>query len=249
MEPPGRECPNRHIVNTGLIQGFLQSSVQLRLMLVDCQHPPVLMTQCKLNQAVLVGLKAGRMAQLPPELHIFRGGEGGQHLPGLDQLFLNPRNPCQHLESRLQVVFLDGSDGCLQLMENQLHPQFTHLVDDDKQHFIVVSRQTLLTVQDPVQMKIVPVGHLLAEIRVNSLFRYSFSVIGHGFLPLLTPILQNTRQCFPEKENGAPEGVYILKSKNIRRVKLKNGVPRIQSERMRKRDQRITRFPLIHSPA
>jgi hypothetical protein len=98
------------------------------------------------------------------EVEVFARRQGGQHVPCLDELRHDAANARQHLEGRRQVVVSDMSDRRLELVNGQLHPQLGRLVLDDEEHLVVVAGQRMLRIEQPVEMQIVAIAHLTAEI-------------------------------------------------------------------------------------
>ena len=54
-------------------------------------------------------------------------------------------------------------------MDEEFHPQLTHLVDDDEEHLIMLLRQAFLRSQEPVEAQISAIGHGVLEVPVDVL--------------------------------------------------------------------------------
>ena len=94
-----------------------------------------------------------------------------QHVPGVDQLLHDPAHPGQHLERLRQFVARDAGDGRAQLVQHQLHPQLARLVLDDEQHLVVRRRQRVLRREHLVEVQVVAVGHVAAEVELRAFVR------------------------------------------------------------------------------
>src|ERR1019366_9268898 len=70
----------------------------------------------------------------------------------------------EHLEGALQLVFGDGLNRGLKLVQQQLHPQLADLVLDDEEHLVVSAGAALLRPEHDVEMQVVAVAHVAAEV-------------------------------------------------------------------------------------
>src|SRR5580693_4656499 len=64
----------------------------------------ILITDKKLDHAVLPGLEARRLPKQSPKLRVLAGRHRAKHIPSRVELLEDPGYPRQCLESRLQVV-------------------------------------------------------------------------------------------------------------------------------------------------
>ena len=94
------------------------------------------------------------------KLRILDRGQRGQHGPLFEQLALDVLDPGQPLQRRWQVVGGDEGSGRTQLVNEQLEPQLGHLVLDDEQHLVVVSRHRVLGAEQMVQIQVASIGLL-----------------------------------------------------------------------------------------
>src|SRR5690606_18983825 len=72
---------------------------------------------------------------------------------------------------------MDIVDSCLQFMQDQLHPQFRYLVDDNKQGFVMMATDAILCRQELVQMKIVTICHAFLKICADILLSGSGDIL------------------------------------------------------------------------
>jgi hypothetical protein len=73
------------------------------------------------------------------------------------------------LKAGRQLVARHVADGGAQLVQHQLHPQLAGLVLHDEQHLVVRGRQRLLRAEDGVQLQVVAVAHVGAEVELGAL--------------------------------------------------------------------------------
>jgi len=130
----------------------------------------LLVPERKLDQPILRRLKSGGLPQGIAEVRIVTRGHGGQHVPRLDELRLDPAHSRQVLECRLQVIGDDEPSRGRQLVQGQLHPQLGCLVDDDEEQLVMTVGARLLGSEQFVELEVIAVTHGFGEIgmRVGS---------------------------------------------------------------------------------
>ena len=79
--------------------------------------------------------------------------------------------PGEHLEGALQLVARDRGDRRAQLVQHQLHPQLAGLVLDDEQHLVVRAASAVLRAEHRVEVQVVAVAHVAAEVDLGALRR------------------------------------------------------------------------------
>ncbi len=157
------------VVERGRLVGGLHLREQIRPVRVRLEHRRVLVAQRELDAAVLVALEAARLREVGPDGAVLGRCHRGQHVPGMDQLFHDLGHAREHLEGRRQVALGDMVDRGAQLVQHELHPQLAGLVLHDEEHFIVVGRERLLRIQDRVELQVVAIAHVAAEIELRAL--------------------------------------------------------------------------------
>ncbi len=117
-----------------------QPGVPLRLVLVVAHHRRVLVAQHEFENPVLRRLKPGRLAEYVPKLRVFARRQCVQNLPLVVQLVLNMPHTGEILDGWTQRIPPQVLDSAIQLVNQQLDPQFSDLVLNDEQHLVVVRR-------------------------------------------------------------------------------------------------------------
>ena len=134
------------------------------------EHRGIFVAHGEFDAAVLEALKTAGVAQVRADGAVLGRCHGGQHVPGMDQLLHDPGDPCQLLEGRIEFVRRDVMHGSRQLVQHQLHPQLAGLVLHNEQQFVVIGRQRLLRIQDGVELQVVAVAHVTAEVELGLFF-------------------------------------------------------------------------------
>ena len=104
-------------------------------------------------------MKAAGVGKVGPNGAVLGRCHGGQHVPGVDELFHDFADSGEFFKRVAELVFGHISNRGAQLVQHQLHPQLAGLVLNDEQHFIVVWRAWLLRAQQFVEMQVVAIGH------------------------------------------------------------------------------------------
>ena len=73
------------------------------------------------------------------------------------------------LKEGAKLIAAHALDDGVQFVQHQPNPQFRYLVHDDEQHLIVLARQRLLRIQQPVEPKILAIGERTAQVPVHAL--------------------------------------------------------------------------------
>ena len=131
---------------------------------VRLQHLGVLVAEAELDHPVLPALEAAARGERRAHRRVLGRRHRRQHVPGVDQLLHDLAHPGEHLEGALQLVGGDRGDRRLELVQQQLHPQLADLVLDDEQHLVVRVRAALLRAEHRVEMEVVAVAHVAAEV-------------------------------------------------------------------------------------
>ena len=136
-------------------------------MRVRLQHRRVLVAEQELDLPVLPALEAAARRERGPDRRVLGRRHRREHVPGVDHLLHDLADAREHLEGALQLVARDRADGRAQLVQEQLHPQLGHLVLDDEQHLVVRARAQVLRAEHLVEMEVVAVAHLAAEVELR----------------------------------------------------------------------------------
>ena len=131
------------------------------------QHLGVLVAEAELDHPVLPALEAAARGERGTHRRVLGRRHRRQHVPGVDQLLHDLAHPGEHLEGAVQLVGRDRGDRRLELVQQQLHPQLAHLVLDDEQHLVVRARAALLRAEHGVEMEVVAVAHVAAEVHLG----------------------------------------------------------------------------------
>jgi hypothetical protein len=145
------------------------------------QHGGVAVAAGKLDQPVLPGLEARRLAKVVTEGGIVRRCHGAQHVPCRVQLLHDARHAGEHLEGRLQGACRDGRTRSADFVEGEFHPQFGGLVLDDEQEFVMGGAKRPLRGQDMVERKVVTVGHAPVKRHLRA---FTGGIVGLGHFSL-----------------------------------------------------------------
>ena len=148
-------------------------------------HVAVLVAELELEQAVLQRLETRRPAERVPERRVFERRERRQHAPRAEQLFLQPRDARQHLERGVEIVAAHALEHVVELVQEQPHPQFGHLVDDDEQHLVLLDGIGLLCVEQLVELQVFAIGLGSAQVPVHAFVLEIDFVVGHRVPNLL----------------------------------------------------------------
>jgi len=132
--------------------------------LVGLEHDGILVAQQDLDAPVLRALKTAAAGAIGPEGRVFGWRHGGQHVPGVDELFHDARDAGQHLDGLVQAVRRDVGDGRFQFVQHQLHPELRGLVLDDEKRLVVVGPEPHLRVQNAVELEAVVIAHRGFEV-------------------------------------------------------------------------------------
>ncbi len=137
-------CPGQEtqvfVIEARRLEGGLDPRMRRGIVREHREHLRVLVAQHEFDDPVLEGLDAARWAEHMAELDIFAGGQGRQHAPLAHQLALDVRDARQDLVAGLRLVAAQRRDCTVQLVDDQLEPQFSSLVLDDEQQLVMVLR-------------------------------------------------------------------------------------------------------------
>src|SRR5579883_761557 len=167
-EAAAREEADRFVIEARRMEEIFERAMGLGPMTIGSQHLALLVAEQELDRAILEGLKSRGVAERVAEIEILARRQGREHVPGLDELRHDAAHPRQHLEGGRQIIVLDAEDRRLQLMDHQLHPELGRLMLDDEEHLVVIGRERLLRVEQAVEMEIIAIAHLAAEIGVGA---------------------------------------------------------------------------------
>ena len=131
---------------------------------VRLQHRRVLVAEHELDLPVLPALEAAARRERGPDRRVLGRRHRREHVPGVDHLLHDLADAGEHLEGALELVARDRADGGAQLVQEQLHPELGHLVLDDEQHLVVRAGAQVLRAEQLVEMEVVAVAHLAAEV-------------------------------------------------------------------------------------
>ncbi len=91
------------------------------------------------------------------------------------------------LKALPQLVAGDAGHRRRQLVQQQLHPQLAGLVLHDEEHLVVFGRERVLRFEQLVQVQVVAIAHVAAEIELGAFFGDDalavagwWGVLGHG---------------------------------------------------------------------
>ena len=117
----------------------------------------------------------------PPEFKVFGGGQRLQDGPLLEQLALYLLHSGQDLCTRFQIVPLEVEQGCLELMDDQFHPEFGNLMLDDKEHLVMVLgvRTGMLSRKQRLQVEIARIRRRAGQITLDSRFKLTAVLFAH----------------------------------------------------------------------
>jgi hypothetical protein len=101
------------------------------------------------------------------------------------ELFHDLGDAGQLLERGTQLVLRQVRHGRTQFVQQLLHPQLAGLVLHDEEHLVVIRAQRVLGIEDLVQVQVVAVAHVGAEIELGVVVRPT----PPGFIgqPLMSP--------------------------------------------------------------
>ena len=139
---------------------------------VGFEHGGIFITQRELNATVLRTLKTAGVGKVGTYGAVLGGCHGGQYVPGVDQLLHDFAHAGEFFKSITQFICRHVCNRRAQLMQHQLHPEFTGLVLDDEKHLVVVGRQRFLCAQNGVKLQIVAVTHGFAEVELGFFFTH-----------------------------------------------------------------------------
>src|SRR5215469_3041600 len=94
------------------------------------QQLAMLVAEKEFDRAILVRLKARGAAERAAEIEIFARRQGREHVPGLDELRHDARDPRQHLECGREIVGADMRHRRLELVNDELQPKLGGLMLD-----------------------------------------------------------------------------------------------------------------------
>ncbi len=174
--------------------------------LVHGDHVAILVAELELEQPVLQRLESGGAAERIAERGIFERRERRQHAPGAQQLFLQPRDARQHLERRIEVVAAHALEHVVELVQEQPHPQFRHLVDDDEQHLVLLDGVGLLRVEQLVELQVLAIGLRGAQVPV------------HAFVLQIDFVVAPSRHSFLRKRPSAARGASPARARDRARA-------------------------------
>ena len=204
-----RQVTQELVIQAGRLQYRAQLRLRSRIVREYLEHVGVLVAQQEFDLAILQRLETGRRPQHAAELQVLRRRQRLQHRPLLEQLALHLLHPRQDLQAGIDVIGLQVQDRCLQLVDQQLHPQLGDVVLHDEQHLVVMRRlaQRLLCRQQGVQMQIAAVGDLSVEIGLDTGFEIAL-VVGHGVPSRFrkTAMVTAAARSVPDPGHGARPG-------------------------------------------
>ena len=139
----------------------------------DLEHPAVLVAELELDDPVLQGLEARRVAEHVAELDVLARRERGEHAPLLEELALDLLHAREALLGRAEVVGGEGVQHAVELVDDQPHPELGRLVLDDEQQLVVVLglAARVLGAEEAVQVQVVRVGQPPAQVAGDALPR------------------------------------------------------------------------------
>src|SRR4030095_794182 len=115
------------------------------------------------------------MADHFAEFQVFGWSERFQYGPLVKELHLDELGTRQNLEAGIELVLLHITDSCLQLVDQQLDPEFRNLMLNDEQHFSVVRwpGQRPLLGEQPIEAEVACIAHPILEIGNDASFQRS----------------------------------------------------------------------------
>ena len=179
-----RQQAQRFVVERRRLERFPHLGQQVGPMLVRLEHRRILVAEPELDHPVLPALEAAARGERRPHRRVLGRRHRRQHVPGVDQLLHDLADARQHLEGALQLIAGDRRGGRLELVQQQLHPQLADLVLDDEEHLVVRFRAALLGAEHVVEMQVVAVAHVAAEVELRRVFftaggRCDLARVGH----------------------------------------------------------------------
>jgi hypothetical protein len=163
-----RQQADRLVVERRRVQRCLHPGKQVGAVRMRLQHLGVLVAEAELDHPVLPALVAAARGERGAHRRVLGRRHRRQHVPGVNELLHDLAHPGEHLEGAVQLVGRDRGDRRLELVQEQLHPQLAHLVLDDEQHLVVRARAALLRPEHLVEVEVVAVTHVAAEIGLGS---------------------------------------------------------------------------------
>jgi hypothetical protein len=148
---------------------------------VDFDQVVIPVPEKELERPVLGGLEAGAPSELAAKRAVVEGGHRREHVPRVNELRLNLRDPGEHLESGVEVVGLDLPDDGPELVERKLHPELRHLMDDDEESLVVVAGDGRLRAENLLELQVPRIAHPTFEVPMDLL---SGEIDGAGLQPL-----------------------------------------------------------------
>lgn len=90
--------------------------------------------------------------------------EGGEHLPAVDHVTLNGRDPVETFDRVFNLVGLNCRDDEVRLVEDQLEPELHRLMNDDEKHLVGLVRDRDLRGEKLLDLEMPRIGQALVPL-------------------------------------------------------------------------------------
>lgn len=132
------EVAEELVIEAGGLEEFLESLRGFGPVSEDGDGLGVFVSEEEFDGPVLVGLESAGSSEDVSELGVFGGSEGFEDGPLFEEHALDVFDSGEDFEGGGKFVGLDVSDGGLEFVDDEFHPEFGGLVLDDEEEFVVV---------------------------------------------------------------------------------------------------------------